>query len=701
MESTALPPLRDDLALHPGPTAHDGGPTWTIHDPLRNRFIRIGERVFQLLSAWHLGEAKALMAQVEKHWGRRPDGDEIAWLSEFLAKNALLRAEAPREIARLSQQAKAARLSWWQWLIHNYLFFRIPLVRPDAMLHKMVRWTAPLYSSGFLWLTIALGAIGLLLTIRQWDLFVHTFMGFYSWQGLIWYGIALGGAKLAHELGHAITAKRLGCRVPTMGLAFLVLWPVLYTDTGDAWKLVERRQRLAIGMAGMATELMLACFATFLWSFLPDGPARNAAFLTATVTWTLTLAINLNPMMRFDGYYLLSDTWGIENLQSRAFALARWRLREALFGLGESPPEQFAPGLRRRLLIYAFATWIYRFFLFLGIALLVYALFFKALGLLLFAVEIVWFIARPIQMEVRAWWQRREKLRLNRQSLTSLLLLAGLMGSLFYPWQGSIRLSAVMRAGAHAYLFAPIPARIAASSLQSGSRVTAGETLLTLAAPDLESDMALARLRIDIAEKLVAREAAGEGARQEIAVLRQRLLTERTRLEGLQKRKAQLVVRAPFSGRVLDVAKALHPGRWINESLPLGLVVADDSTRIRAYVTEPDLTRITLGQTARFIPDDPALPVMDAKVATIARVNARKLEEPYLASVLGGSLPVRLSAQGELIPTLGIYQVELDTAEQAPAQVMRGIVLLEGEHRAIASRLWQHAAAVLIRESGF
>ncbi len=701
MEASILPPLRDDLSLYPGPAAYDGGPTWTLHDPLCNRFIRIGERAFQLLSAWHLGDLQAVVAQVEKRWGRAPDGDEVAWLLDFLANNSLLRAERPEDVRRLAYQAEAVKLSWWQWLMHNYLFFRIPLVRPDAVLAKLARMASPLYSRGFLVLTLLLGTIGLLLAIRQWDRFVHAFLDFYSWQGLVWYGIALGFAKLAHELGHAITAKRFGCRVPTMGIAFLVLWPMLYTDTGDAWKLVKRRQRLAIGMAGMGAELVLACLATFLWSFLPDGPARNASFLVATVTWTLTLVINLNPMMRFDGYYLLSDIWGIENLQSRAFALARWHLREALFGFGEAPPERFATGLRRRLLAYAYATWIYRFFLFLGIALLVYTLFFKVLGLLLFSVEILWFIARPAQMELREWWRRRHEMRLNRQTFTTLLLLAGLGGLLFYPWQGSVTLSAVMRADPHAYLFAPVPARVETSFLRQGVQVAAGDPLLTLSAPDLDGDIALARLRIDIAQKLVAREAAGSGARRDIAVLRQRLLTERARLEGLLERKAQLQVRAPISGRVVDMAKALHPGRWINEALPLGLIVAEGRPRIRAYVTEKDLARITVGQTARFIPDDPSRLVEEVKVSAIARVNAQKLEEPYLASLLGGDLPARITKEGELIPTQGIYRVDLETAAPVPEQVVRGIVKLEAERQAIVGRLWRHAAAVFIRESGF
>lgn len=121
----------------------------------------------------------------------------------------------------------------------------------------------------------------------------------------------------------------------------------------------------------------------------------------------MTLAINLNPFMRFDGYYLLSDWLEVENLQDRAFARGKWWLREKLFGLGDPPPEPFGEPLGKGLLVYAFGTWIYRFFLFLGIAVLVYAYFFKVLGIFLFLVEILWFIGLPIWRELQAWWKRK------------------------------------------------------------------------------------------------------------------------------------------------------------------------------------------------------------------------------------------------------------------------------------------------------
>ena len=197
-------------------------------------------------------------------------------------------------------------------------------------------------------------------------------------------------------MGHGLMTKRFGCRVPAMGVALLVMWPVLWTDTNDAWRLTDRRKRLAIDAAGMLAEITLAVVASLAWSVLPDGPVRTGAFLLSSSTWVLTVLVNVNPLMRFDGYFLLSDLIDVPNLQERGFAIGRWWLRERLFGLRAPVPEQFPLPKQRILTAYSLSALIYRFSLFLGIAIVVYHMAFKALGLFLFGVEIWWFIARPI-----------------------------------------------------------------------------------------------------------------------------------------------------------------------------------------------------------------------------------------------------------------------------------------------------------------
>ena len=184
------------------------------------------------------------------------------------------------------------------------------------------------------------------------------------------------------------------------------MWPVLYTDTNDVWRLKNHRQRLAVSSAGVLTELGIALWATFLWVLVPDGLLRSMLFLLSTTTWVSTVLINVSPFMRFDGYFILMDALDMPNLHGRSFALARWKLREWLFALDEPRPEQLSPAREHGLIAFAWATWIYRLVVFLGIAVLVYHFAVKLVGILLFMVEILWFVLMPLRLELKAWAER-------------------------------------------------------------------------------------------------------------------------------------------------------------------------------------------------------------------------------------------------------------------------------------------------------
>jgi len=150
-----------------------------------------------------------------------------------------------------------------------------------------------------------------------------------------------------------------------------------YTDTTETWRLTDRWKRLQVAAAGIATELVVAIWATLAWALLPEGTLRGAVFALATTSWVATLAINASPFMRFDGYFILCDALDMPNLHERSFAMARWKLREWLFGLNAPRPEHFSPRKQAALITFAWVVWLYRLVVFLGIAVLVYHFFIK------------------------------------------------------------------------------------------------------------------------------------------------------------------------------------------------------------------------------------------------------------------------------------------------------------------------------------
>ena len=707
-----LPRLRDDLALLPGPRSRDGAPTWTIHDPARDRYLRIGWRAMEMLSRWHLRHAPAVAAAVTAATTAQVTAREVLELAVFLRANDLTVSDDPASVARLVERRAARRAGPVAWAMHNYLFVRIPLLRPDRFLQATGWLVAPFYGAAWRWGVIAALLLGLFLVSRQWDLFVADTAALFTWDGAAVLAATLVAVKILHEFGHAYTAHRYGCRVPSMGIAFLVLWPVLYTDTTHAYRLVSRRQRLAIGAGGIMVELTIAALATLAWALLPEGGLRTACHAAATVTWIGTLAINLNPLMRFDGYYLLADALDIPNLQDRAFAVGRWWLRELLFGLGDPPPDAFAPGMRRFLIFYAIAVWCYRFVLFIGIALLVYGLAFKLLGLLLMAVEIGYFILRPILRELAAWWQRRHRVRLNRRSATTLAVLAVLAAAVALPLPWRVAAPAVLQPARLAALHAPAPARIAALQAGSGGIVRADAPLLTLDVPDLRFQAEQAAQRIAALQALIAREAAVAAPDERVGVLRKELAAAHSLAEGLAALQANLVLRAPFDGRFVDLTEPLAVGQWVRPEERLGHVVSGQGLRATAYVAAADLARVAVGAAARFIGEDPAAPALQLRVVAGDQAAAETVDQPLLAATWGGPLAVAGDTEGRAAdlqqgagrPLEPVYRVTLAPAgaqDMVSPRSQRGRVWIDGPPMALAERAWRTAAAVLLRESGF
>lgn len=700
-----LPALRQELRLIEGGAAGEspgGAAQWRIHDPLAQRFYSVDREVVELLAHWSAGSVDALRAAVLRDGGRAVGEEKIDALVDFLQRHELLSPVPQRTFARVRGQVQAARRSPWSRLLHGYLFFKIPLARPDAFLRRTLPWVRPFFAPALWWAVAALGLVGLYLVSRQWERFAATFPEMLSVGGIAACGLSLALVKTLHELGHGYTAVRMGSRVTTMGVAFVVMAPILYTDTTDAWRLPRRRERVLIDAAGMMVEMLVAVLATLAWVFLPDGALRDAAFALATTGWVLSLAVNLNPLMRFDGYYLFSDLLGQPNLQERAFAMGRWWLREQLFGFGDAPPEP-ARGRRRAWLVgFAYATWIYRFFLFLGIALLVYHYFFKLLGLFLFAVELGWFVVLPVWREFKVWVARRREA--GRRARGTALVLLALFVALLLPWPYTVRIPAVLTAARQAPVFAPRAARLKAVHVRAGDPVRAGEALMTLVAPELAWQLGSAHERRGLLAERLARRGADLRDLAESTVLARELRLEDDRIEGLARERDRLVLRAPLDGVVAELAPELVPGRWLDDRTRLALVASPGALEARGYVDAQELQRIAEGDEGRFVDELRAQPARALRIARIAPAASEQIENRLLASTRGGPVAAREEG-GRTVPESAVFEVTAALApahsgEGLPMTELRGEMQVRGRPLSLGRRLLGRVAHVLVREAG-
>ncbi len=704
IEDFPLPVLRNDLQLIEGPVALDGSPSWLIFDPLRDKYFSIGWTAFQLLSRWAVGKAKALIEKVRQETTLDVNEKDIQSLLSFLYVNSLTLDPASGSSNDYYEQYQASKPSFLVWLIHNYLFLRIPLVKPTRFLRKTLVFVEPLFSTTATALVLFVGLIGLYIIGRQWDSFISTFLYFFNLQGLVFYFISLVFIKILHELSHAYTAIRYGCKVPTMGIAFLVMFPILYTDTSDTWRVKSAIERIHVGAAGMLMELYIACIATFCWAFLPDGILKSAAFILATTSWVLSLAINTNPLMRFDGYYILSDLLGIQNLQKRSFEIGKWRLTELLFGLKLRPPEALPRNMLRKLYIYAWCVWIYRFFLFMGIAVLVYHFFFKLLGIFLFAIEIIWFILLPVTNLFRSWWNIRSMIIKSFRFYITVFICFFILALFVYPWNTSIVVPALYKSQQKATLYTPAPAYIESSYLKKGKQVEENEILLVLKSPELENKIEITEQEIDILRLQAKRIAASSDELANIQVIVKQLQESRSKLDGLLEKRNQLIIRSPIDGYVFDMEESLHPNRWINESLPITTIILPSEPTIEGILTESDLERVKIHASAKFIPENPQLDSIWGFVNDVEHANLQTMDLPELASLYGGKIPSLIDKDNRLVPEKSVYRVRIKVSlveNVSVEQVLRGVVHIEGKAESFLKRVYKIVASVLVRESGF
>jgi len=698
-----LPPLRQDLELLQGPVVRGVGGTWRVRDPARNRFFDIGPLEFAILSDWEAGiEARELAERVSASAGYAVTTEDVLPVLQFLLENQLLSPASDAVRNHLIDRYRRSQRSIGTRLLHNYLFFRIPLAHPQALLDWLVPRTRWIYTWRMLLVMIGLTLAGLHLLARQWSDFTGGLAFAFTWEGAALIAIAGIIGKVFHEIGHALTARRYGVRVPTIGVAFLVMFPMLYTDTSDSWRLADRRKRLAITAAGMGTEIAIAILATLAWGLTADGPLRTALFYLAFVTWAMALALNASPFMRFDGYFILSDLLDIPNLHERSSALARAAIRRRLFGLPEPDAEPLMDArMKRWLVAFALATWIYRAIIFLGIALIVYHAFFKLLGIFLMLVELIWFIALPVQSEIAVLFKRRAELR-PRWIPLALVALSGLLLAWIFLGLTAFSAPALARARAEHIVQAPTAGLLVAVNASNGQLVRDGEALATLVSPEVGLRAITASIKRTALASELSRTAANEQSRERTASLEGEIATTMAITRLAESESNLMRLRAPADGRVRDLLPGAVPGRWVKSREALMRVVTDREMVIEAFIPESQLDAVDVDMTAVFYPENVNQPVVRGRIIAIDATATKRLSSPLMASVTGGPIATTKSASGEFIVQEGRYRILIapDNPQQS-LQPLRGTVRISGDWRSAITALPSRAISVLLRESGF
>lgn len=595
--------------------------TWhVVQDHTNNSFIRLTEPAYRLLGLLDgrrsVGDAwKICMDQLGDDAPTQPE--TIQLLGQLYQHN-LLQAELAADTHGLFTRYSKRRTREVQGYLTNLMFARIPLIDPDAFL---LRWM-PLFGWIFSWVgllvwTLIVGTgVYFLTSVPGWaHKVVSGHEGILAPSNIIWLYLCFALIKACHEMGHAISCRKFGIQsgtggeVHVIGIMFLIFSPVPYVDASSSWALRSKWQRIVVGAAGMWIELAIAALAAIVWAKTNDTSLwHQLAYNVMFIASFSTIVFNANPLLRYDGYYMLSDLLEIPNLAQRSKEFIHYLVKRYVWNVKHARNPAHTPGEKVWMFFYAIASFLMRVVVTLGIAwylLSVLSGVLIFLALIMGLAGLIGWILVPIGKFVHYLTTSPELLRVRGRAVLTTLLFVGLLvtavGAVRAPdWEwapGIVHADTRDTAGRPAmHVIAPDADGFVTSVLHDAPRdpatghfrVTRGQTLLTarneeieLTIRKLEAQLDEARQRRNIAEAEAAANREGPARAQaydrQIATLEQLIKIERNRL-------SKLAVKAPIDG-VLMLPELEHlPGAYIHQGDALGYVINTDRLVVVATV---------------------------------------------------------------------------------------------------------------------
>jgi len=472
---------------------------------------------------------------------------------------------------------------------------------------------------------------------------------------------AIIGVKVLHELGHALACRHYGARPQEMGVLLLAGVPALYCDVSDTWRLPSKWQRMTVSAAGMFVELVIAAIAVLVWRYAEPGLVSTICLSLIVVCSVGTLLVNANPLLRYDGYYLLADGLEVPNLGERARGLVGGAWRRWL--LGEPPQDDplVSPHKRRALWVYAFLSKAYLALVLTGLFMLMLKLarphHLENAVYTLAVFTIAGLVMRPAAatMRLMANPSARARFRWFRLTATIGILAALAAGVAFVPITRRVSAPLVLVPAKSHPLFA-----IAAGELQfavpAGAEVKAGDVIVRLRNPELE--MALAEQQGVVRElelrltQLRTLQASLPSAARLLPTTAAELADAKAQLAEHQSMVDALVVRAPATGQALAPPARLperrrddqlkpwsgsplderNLGAWIEPSAPLAIIAEHGGWVAWAGVEQADVPDVEPGQAVRILADEQPMEILTGRVLDVAR-RARSNRSQAIADV--------------------------------------------------------------------
>lgn len=719
-DSTARPlPIRQRGDLSVSPQWHRGQKYWVVKDPITLRYFHLRDEEYAI---WKTLDGESSLANICQTFNHRfaPQRITANQVRGFLARlhrDGLVLTDAAGQGDQLIKRDRRHRSAQIRGAVTNFLAIRFPGVDPDRFLSWTDAAAKRFIQPATLLAVLLLAIAASVLFAVQYDFFLSqmpTLDAFLSMHRYGWLLVSLAAVKVVHELSHAMVCRRLGGECHEIGLMLLVFTPCLYCNVTDSWRFPSKWDRIAVAAAGMIAEVALASICTFLWWFTQPGLFHTLCMNIVIVCSISTLVLNGNPLLRYDGYFILADLIEIPNLWQKSRTALHGMLSRVCLGM-ETPADPRTPaGQVPTLTVYAAASMVYRAFVMSMIVWVVYRFLlvhrleiFAQLFVLMLAGSVLALPAVGMFRLIRDP-VRRKNVRFSRLTITAVVLALLLGCVMFVPLPSSVGGVATVESDAAVTVYVTQPGRLI-EAVAPGSAVKPGDIIARLENPDIADEI----LELNGERKRAIRRQENlqtlrlQNARfaAEIPAILERIADLERRIAQRRKDAEELVLRAPVAGIVLsplrneptDVDPAeLH--EWtgspldrenIGATLKSGTAICQvgraDRYHVISLIPESDIEFVRVGQSVNVVLEQHAGHTLTGKVVELAKVELKDLPPRFALD----ELPVAGQTSGR--PTLlnAHYRarIALDDSESPPLHGSRGRVRIAVEPQTLGDRL--------------
>jgi putative peptide zinc metalloprotease protein len=696
------PRLRAHVRLHR--QTFRGGVWHIVQDSQTGRFHRLSVPAHHIVCLMDGRRTvdEIWKAAADRFGAEQPTQEDIVRLLAMLHGADLIAGDIPPHMDELASRAEKTARRDLLGRIKNPLALRFTLFDPDRFLSFVAPLFRPLFTVwGFIAWAVLVMAGGIVAAINWQAMTGAALENAVTAENVVLMLLIFPIIKAIHELGHASAAKAWGGEVHECGVMMLVLMPVPYVDASSSSAFGEKWRRAVVGGAGIMVELALAAVAVFVWVLAEPGLVRAVAFNVALLGSVSTLLFNGNPLLRFDGYYVLCDLVEIPNLAQRANKYVFHLIQRFGFGVSGLETPVTGRGEAGWFVVYGVAAFFYRMVVTLGIALFIATQFFfvgVALAILSIASTLVWPVLKGIRyLLVDPRLAARRKRAIGLSALGAGAIAAVLLA---IPVPYATMADGVVWAGDDEATVRVRSEGVVTEVASEGVKIVeTGAVLARLDDPILAARAVLAERQLE--ELQVRLDSVSISDRVAASILREQIAQSEGQLADMRRSLAELVVVSPRSGRFQPVEAQDLPGRFQRKGDVIGYVTAFDGLIVRSIVpqTDIDLVRRNTIATQVRLPID-AGRTLEASIARHVPAAVSELPHGALSTRGGGHFVIDPRRPEKLQPLESVFQVDV-RAQDLPAAArlgMRAHVRFEHPPEAIGWRYFRTIRQVFLRQ---